>query len=319
MQLSEAIEGLKLATRANGRSPRTVADYENKLKPLLTLLGDVPVEEITVHDLRRYVVGLMDRSILYEHHHKRKPEAGHLSLFTVAGYVRALKRLFNWLVEEGIISSSPARRIKKPTPKRTVPKGISRDDLLALLKTTEAGHLIDIRDRAVILFLADTGCRVGGLCGLTLSTVNLDAEQAALTEKGGKTRFAFLSSHAVEAVRAWLDVRPDVDTDAFFLSTGRWEALTTRGVSQMLNRRAQKAGIAGPVNPHSFRHAFARDFLMDGGDLSALADIMGHSSVQVTKEFYGVFTVQELQRKHAEHSPLVQIYEREENGNDGSL
>lgn len=66
---------------------------------------------------------------------------------------------------------------------------------------------------------------------------------------------------------------------------------------------------------HSFRHAFARDFLMDGGDLGSLADLLGHSSVLVTKEFYGVFTMQELQEKHAQHSPVAQLFER--GGQDG--
>lgn len=313
MLLSEAIEALALATKTNGRSAATVTDYRRKLSYLLDFLGDIPIENITVHDLRRYVSDLMDRPARYTAHHTCAPKAGGLSPFYVAGLVRAMKRLFNWLVEEGELTASPARRIKTPAPRRIIPKGISNDDLLALFKTTEKNRVVDIRDRAIMFFLADTGCRVGGICSLTQARVNLDARLATITEKGEKTRMACFTEYTARALRAWLEIRPDVETGAFFLGMGRWEPITPRAVSHMLMRRGRTAGIKGPVNPHSFRHAFARDFLLDGGDLGALADLMGHSSVLVTKDFYGIFTMQELQEKHAEHSPVMQIF----GGNDG--
>jgi len=323
MLLSEAIEALATATKVNGRSAQTVKDYRRRLGYLLAFLGDVQVETITVHDLRRYVAYLMDRPSRYDDHHLCAPRSGGLSPFTVASHVRSLKRLFNWLVEEEVIITSPTRRIKTPSPRRRNPKGITRDDLLALLKTTEGDELLNIRDRALILFLTDTGCRVGGLCGLTLNDVDLDKRLATVTEKGEKTRSVPFGRLTAAALRAWLDVRPSADTDAFFLSVGTWGKLRgpleTRGVSQMLNRRARRVGIEGPVNPHSFRHAFARDFLMDGGDLGSLADLLGHSSVLVTKEFYGVFTMQELQEKHAQHSPVAQLFERGGQNGDESI
>jgi len=73
----------------------------------------------------------------------------------------------------------------------------------------------------------------------------------------------------------------------------------------MLQRRAEQAGIEGAVNPHGFRHGFAKHYLLSGGDLGTLADILGHSSVEVTKTYYGIFTIQELQEKHRRHSPIA--------------
>jgi len=87
-------------------------------------------------------------------------------------------------------------------------------------------------------------------------------------------------------------------------------------VARMLARRAKRAGIAGKVNPHSFRHAFARDFLMSGGDLGALSDLLGHADVLVTKEFYGVLTGEELRRKHEQYSPVKWLTEAQ-GGSDG--
>ena len=311
MNLSAAIEALLLATRANGRSPQTVKAYAEKLSYLLDALGDVPVETITVHELRRYVSAQLARS-----------DAGELSPFTVAGRVRALKRLFSFLVDEEVLTANPARRIHTTKPRNKTPKGILREDIRRLLETTLEGGLMDLRDRAVILLLTDTGCRVGGLCGLRLGDLDLSAGQAWVTEKGEKTRLVFLCPLTLAALRDWLAVRPTVETDALFLNLDRSKRLNKPlspvAVARMLARRGERAGIEGKVNPHSFRHAFARDYLMSGGDLASLSDLLGHSDVQVTKMFYGVLTGEELRHKHAQHSPVKRLTEEIEGGSNGN-
>ena len=97
MLLSEAIDALAIATRANGRSARTVQSYRQKLRPLLEFLGDVAVDAVTVHDLRGYVVSLRDREQRYSDHPTRPTIASGLSPFTVSSIIQSTKRLFNWL------------------------------------------------------------------------------------------------------------------------------------------------------------------------------------------------------------------------------
>ena len=101
------------------------------------------------------------------------------------------------------------------------------------------------------------------------------------------------------------------------MSFGTGAALTTNGVAQMLKRRAKRAGVTGPVNSHAFRHGFARHYLLDGGDLGTLADLLGHSSVEVTKSFYGLFTFEELREKHRRHSPVRGLLEDDDDGEAG--
>jgi site-specific recombinase XerD len=83
--------------------------------------------------------------------------------------------------------------------------------------------------------------------------------------------------------------------------------LTTRGVSHMPIRRSEWAETEGPTNPHTFQHGFARAYLMAGDDLATLSRIMGHSDVGVTANFYSIFTVDELQHRHDEFSPLAGV------------
>lgn len=302
MLLTEAVEALLIATKADGRSPATIKAYRQKLGYLVKFLGDVQVEEITTNDLRRYVASLWDRG---------------LSPFTVSSRVGHLKRLFSFLIGEGIIESDPTRRIKRPKPKRGVPKGITHRDFFALLATTEEGTLADLRDRAIIFFLADTGCRVGGLCRLHVGDLDFDTGLAQVVEKGEKERFVPFLPQTAQALGDWLEVRPRQTDYVFTGLRGRSEgALTPSGVIQMLKRRAKRAGAEGPVNPHSFRHAFARDYLKSGGDLASLADLMGHEDMSITKEWYSVFTIGDLQEKHRRHSPIAQLFRGADDGKE---
>lgn len=139
--------------------------------------------------------------------------------------------------------------------------------------------------------------------------------RAKVTEKCEKTRFVPLTPPTVQVLKDWLKVRPDEHGDWMFMSLGPKAngAFSCNGVIQMLKRRAKHACVVGPVNPHSFRHGYARDFLMDGGDLGTLSDLMGHEGVETTKNWYGIFTINELQEKHNRHSPVINMF-----GDDGS-
>lgn len=316
MRLSEAIRALLVATRASGRSAQTVDAYRRKLKPLLTFVGDIPVDAVTTDILRRYIAHLMDRKTRWVDHPKHQEQEGRLSLFTVASHVRAVKRLFNWLEEEGVIETNPARRIRVPRPRSKEPHAIALEDFLALLKTTDGGSMTDLRDRAIILFLADTGCRVGGLCNLQVQDVDLDAGLARVTEKGEKIRLVPFTQPTAEALKSWMEVRPKEHGPWLFVSLGNKARgrLSPNGVRCMLRRRARRAGVRGRVNPHAFRHAFAREFLLSGGDLATLADLLGHSSVEVTRAYYAIFTIQELKEKHRRHSPVARLLGGDEDG-----
>jgi integrase/recombinase XerC len=270
MMISETIEQLAIETQILGRSHRTTQSYREKLSHLCDFLGDVPIEDITTSDLRRYVAHLWDCN---------------LSHATVESQVRVLRRLWNFAEAEGIISENPARQIKIPRRQRETPKCAETEDILALLETTQGGSLLDLRDRAAILFLSDTGCRAGELCGLKVGDLDLDAMRASVSNMSTRTRFVPFVESTREALQRWLDVRPSDRGPRVFVSLAAHSkrALTPSSLYQMLKRRGKVAGCKGPVNPHAFRHAFARHWVMSGGNLEILARILGHSSRSVLR------------------------------------
>lgn len=306
MLLSEAITALLEATEANGRSARTVENYRQKLGPMLAFFGNVPVEGLTVQDLRRYVVHLRNRKTRFEGHTHRAEIPGGLATASLAGNVRSMKRLFSFLQNDGVIENNPAKKVQMPKVGRGEPKAYDAAEFPKLLAATAGTEPLKVRNRAIVLFLADTGCRVGGLVGLRLGDVDLGKQLARLTEKGAKTRLAPFSAPTGAALAAWLALRPACEHDRVFTHVrAPFRGLGVEGVNQVFQRLKAEAGIKGPCNPHSFRHGFAKLYLQSGGDLATLADLLGHSSTTVTWQFYAIFQVAELAEKHDRHSPIA--------------
>lgn len=146
MKLSEAVELLVNATLADGRSERTAESYAAALAALVDFLGaDRAVEGVTIADLRAYVARLRGQGVRYAAHPGRAPVPGGLAAATIASRVRAVKRLFRFLEDEGAIVGNPARRLLQPRPGRGVqPKAITAEDLLghSSVLTTWASYAI---------------------------------------------------------------------------------------------------------------------------------------------------------------------------------
>lgn len=278
---------------AVGRSPHTVAWYRQYIERLISFFGNASLDAVTVDDLRAFLASLRSAK-------KRNAKDETLSPATVADFVRAIKIFYNWLERNEHVTPNGniARRLKMPRLPKSQPKSISDDDLRKIISVARTSP----REFAIVLFLTDTGCRLGGLADLRLSNLYLEHGQAVVTEKGSNTRTVFFGVETASALRAWLDVRKS-ETDFVFVSDDG-KRLTRWGFRAIFDRLKKRAGVKGRANPHSFRHRFARSYINQGGDLGILSDLMGHADVLVTKQAYAIFQVQELQRKHDQFSPL---------------
>lgn len=290
MDLQALITTFLLACQASGLAAKTIRWYSANLQCFAAFTTG---QWWTVPVLRSFLAALASRP--------RYPglparSAGALSTATLYGYHRTLRRFFGWLCAEGHLSDNPMLRIKLPRLPRQVPRGVAADDLRRLLEAaTEA------RDRALLLLLADTAARASEICNLRLADLDLAKGLAIVHGKGGQDRFVFLSPPTVQALGDWLAVR-----SGDWLFPGQRGPLTASGLAQVLKRLKKRAGVTGRCNAHSFRHGFARDYLLDGGDLASLCDLLGHSDIAVTK-MYSAFTLQELQRCHQRHSPVAKL------------
>lgn len=292
IDLPEAVRGFTVAM-AGEVSVSTIRWYQQRLTSFAAFVdvefgGLRPAELSAVH-VRAYRGHLVNRD---------------LSLHSVHGHQRALRRFCGWLVDEGLLASNVALEVPLVHLPPNVPKALSDDDLRRFL---ERLPLESARDRAIVLFLADTGCRVGGLCGLTLDALDLANLCATVVEKGRRGRRVYYTKMTAQALGTYLDSRPAVNHGALFVSrTGT--PLTENGVRLMLERIGRRAGVRGRCNAHSFRHAFARSFLRNGGNLAALGRLLGHTpGSPITAKYYAVWDDRELQEFHGRYSPLAGV------------
>lgn len=285
-----------------GKSNQTIHWYRDRLSAMVQSLGpDRPLVSIMEIDLLEWLSWLMTRQTLYGGSSSRPQETAHLSPYTIQGYVKAARRFFKWLVKKKLIEANPAADLPIPKLPKTSRKGIPEKDLQGILASARNNP----RDYAILQFFRATGGRLGGVVSLCLTDLDLDASDEKLRrrvmvrEKGEKERPVFLTPTALEALRAWLAVRPECDDPHVFLghSNGQpWHGLKDRGVYEIVRKYALKSGAKkGSWSPHQWRHRFARNLLQRGLGLAQVSQIMGHSTVKVTVDFYGQFAVDQLQ------------------------
>lgn len=260
--------------RAEGKAARTVTLYGMSVTMFcdwLTARGTAPtVDAFTRENVREWLANLAE---------DRAPG-------TVRTRYRGLHRFAGWLVDEEELPDNPMRTIAQPVAKAPAVPVLSDEELGALLKACRGKTFADRRDEAMIRVLLDAGIRVSELCTLTVDSVDLDNGMALVTGKGDKVRPVYFSTRTVAALDRYARARAShrhAYLPTFFLTERG--GLSTDGARERIRVRGNVAGIDG-LHPHRFRHTFAHDFLMAGGQERDLKRLAGWTS-DVMLERYG--------------------------------
>lgn len=307
MKLIEA-NAIFLASMKGVKSASTVKWYRQRLNSLSDFLGEeTAIEGITVHQLRKWRGTISDRSTKYTGHPTRAEETGGLSRITLHGYVRSVRRFFTWLVEEGLLTQNPASRFELPQLERRPKSGISDRDQSLMLELAKTQSL---RDYAILMFVADTGCRAAGIAGLQIKDLDITRRRATVYEKGrggnGKGRTVYFLPDTASALREWLSHRIR-DSHDYVFSSAHGGGLTSTGVYLIFKRIANEAGIKGKWSPHQWRHWRARKWAQGGMSLGIVSQLLGHTDVKVTSEYYGSFADADLQQAHLKYTLVGKI------------
>ncbi len=303
-----AVEAFILSCRADGLSESTVKWYRSLLTAFAKEHKCWPLRGISTYLIRLYIVNLRERNVRFENAPQRPAKQGKLSESTIAGHVTALHAFWAWSAKEyGIVN--PMKNIKRARRQIKPPSAVQPGDFVKLFNACGEGTEASYRDRALLAFLADSGVRLAGLLGLKVTDLNLPDLRAVVTEKGDKTRTVVYTKYTRVLLHQWLDQRR-ANSPYVFTSLTTCEPLTSSGVELLMNRLKKRSGVTGRVNPHSFRHAFAREYIRSGGDPITLAKLIGHSDVNTTAAYYAIFTTDELAELHAKHSPLLHLMTR---------
>lgn len=300
----QLVEKYLRAARADGLRPTTIKWYQSLLLAFVAWSDSRQLQTVTADDLRDYIIDLRTRESKFIDAPQKPEQHGALSESTINGHITALHAFWSWVSRE-YGTDNPMKNIRRPKRRNPTPKAISAADYVALFNAAGDDDISASRTRALLAVLADTGCRLGGLLSLTWSNVDLIKRRAVVVEKGGKSRNVSFTSYTARLLMNWKLNTGDATHVFVSLETG--QPLTESGVNQLLKRLKNRAGVKGRVNPHSFRHNFAREYIRNGGDISTLAKLLGHSDINTTMMYYAIFTEDELADMHDQFSPMNQL------------
>lgn len=273
-RLDDLARSFRLELRGTNRSERAATLYGMSVRFfgewLVSQGRPATLEELTRSAIRAWLASLVESG--------KAPG-------TVRTRFKGLSRFCSYLVAEGDLTENPMSGLEVPAVVDKPVPILTDDELTKIIKACVGTRWYERRDEAVVRFLLNTGVRVAELVGMSTSDLDLDAEMAIVTGKGGKKRPVYFDARTSRALDRWLRERRKhrwAHLDNLFL--GERGALTTDGVRELVRYRGDKAGISG-LHPHRFRHTWAHDYLLAGGQERDLKRLAGWTSDSMLERY----------------------------------
>jgi integrase/recombinase XerD len=297
--IEQAIDLFIHAKVTEGLKERTIRDHKNSLLCFKSWLqeqhSDIKhVNEITTHVIREYVYYLMNERQLYDGHPykpKQLKRENKLKASTLNMRVTRLKVFFNFLVNENIILTNPADKIKKLRVEEDTIGAFTDEQVELLLAQPDRKTYVGNRDYIIMRLMLETGMRINEVLSLRVSNIDFQTRLITLTGAQNKNRRVRVIPISKDMVRLLMDLIAEnqtyfPDTEHVFLAN-YGEPLAPRSIAHNITVYGEKAGIAGQVrvSPHTFRHTFALNFLKSGSDIIALQRILGHSTMDMVRKY----------------------------------
>jgi site-specific recombinase XerD len=305
-KLQEYADDWYLDSEIRQLSPNTIDNRRRYVNKLDWFLKKNDLSECGVRELKKfihYITAEADEGGRWEN----QRFTGKVKASTVATYHRNIRAFFSWLVKEGIIEESPMEAIPAPVCRADQIQPFTEGQIKDLLAAAKSDH--KLRDKAILLFLLDTGARASELCNLNRSEVDLRNRRCTVLGKGNKRRELYFSEFTQQALTHYLRQRGD-DQDGLFLSE-RGGSLKREGLLQLIQRLGKKAGIeVVRCSPHTFRHTHAIEFLRSGGNTFSLQLMLGHTSLAMTNRYVALAQA-DIEEQHRMNSPVMRLMKKQ--------
>ncbi len=297
--ISDFIEHLEVE---RGRSQKTAENYYLYLQRLIEFAGDEPITILDAELVRKWRLWL----------NRYQSQSGDtLSTITQSYHLIALRSFLSYCSKRGIVTLTP-EKIELPKVNKKQVSFLSGDEVMRLIDAVEVNDDAGLRDRAIIELLFSSGLRVSELVNLNRDHINLKRGEFSVRGKGQKDRPVFISPEASEWLVTYLNTRNDDHAPLFIRYTGSKSVdkrgedmrLTPRTIQRIVSKHALLAGITKHVSPHTMRHSFATDLLMNGADLRSVQSMLGHSNIATTQVYTHVTDphLKEVHRKFHRHT-----------------
>ncbi|HVM91667.1 MAG TPA: tyrosine recombinase XerC [Terriglobales bacterium] len=262
--------------RERNSSAHTIKAYTSDLDAFSTYIGNRDPKAIDHIAIRGFLSHLYDKG---------------LSKTSVARSLAAIRSLYRWLAQEGIVEQNPAKLVSTPRLPKKLPRVPTIEEVNSVLdgKMPEIASFPE-RDRLLLELLYGCGIRNSELVGINLDDIRTSNEAILIRGKGKKERYVPFGESAHEALSVYLPWRQQLlatvkkSTPALLINQ-RGGRLTTRSVGRIVKRIAVAKGLSPDVHPHTLRHAFGTHMLEEGADLRAIQELLGHERLATTQRY----------------------------------
>ncbi|HVV66694.1 MAG TPA: site-specific tyrosine recombinase/integron integrase [Candidatus Saccharimonadales bacterium] len=263
------------------RSQKTIQNYDHYLTRLMDFAGDIRVEDIDPELIRKWRLWL---------NRLGTNTSDELGKTTQNYHLIALRSFLKFCAKRNIPALT-ADKVELARTKRKQVTFLNEEELKRIFAQPDLNTPNGLRDRAILELLFSSGLRVSELVGLDRDHINLKRREFMVRGKGQKDRPIFISPEAAKWIEHYLQKRTDTARPLFVRYsgskkvdvTGNFHRLTARSVQRLVARYALLAGITKHVSPHTLRHSFATDLLMNGADLRSVQALLGHSNIATTQ------------------------------------
>jgi integrase/recombinase XerC len=288
-------EYLEFLQFERGLSPLTRENYARDIMQLIKLTHEIrqPAElsSLQSQHIRRFIATLHSKGL------------GGKSL---ARMLSSWRGFFTFLVNRKGYTSNPVVGLHAPKSAKTLPQALSIEQATKLVDIRN-DDVLSVRDHAILELFYSSGLRLSELVNLNMDALDFSEGTVEVTGKGNKTRIVPLGSHAISAIKKWLEYRmqiPKISTSSDGIPTSRLfiglqgRPITSRNIQYRIKEWSIKQGINSSVHPHMLRHSFATHVLQSSGDLRAVQEMLGHANISTTQ----VYT-------HLDYQHLTKVYD----------
>ncbi|HEX4485931.1 MAG TPA: tyrosine recombinase XerC [Terriglobales bacterium] len=287
MTTRKAIDQFLASLRQRDASTHTLKAYRGDLDTFSAYIGQRNLKDIDHVAIRGFFSHLYDKG---------------LGKTSVARSLAALRSLYRWLAQEGLVEQNPAALVS--TPK--LPKKLPRVPTIEEMNNVLEGKMPEIasfpqRDLLLFELLYGCGIRNSELVGINLDDIRLSNEAILIRGKGKKERYVPFGDSVKSALAGYLPIRQQIlqKNSPALLINQRGGRLTTRSVGRIIKKVAVAKGLSPDVHPHTLRHAFGTHMLEEGADLRAIQEMLGHERLSTTQRYT------QLSMKH-----VMQVYDQ---------
>ena len=309
--IKELIRRFELSNRAENKSPKTIQWYTEMLETLARYLetnfGAANLELFNIENARKYIIYLRQK-VKFSGHPFTPAQLGTLSPRTVQCHARALKAFSSWLHTEGYTSENRLQNLKLPKAPATIIEPLTPGEINSVTASINKKTYFGVRNDAIFVTMLDTGLRASEIASVRLSNLNLTDGFLKVMGKGAKERVVPIGKHVRIVLFSYINkTRPEHvnhDCDYLFLSPSG-KPITVNTLKLMFSRLAKTSGVTR-LHAHLCRHTFATNYLLNGGDIFSLKEILGHTTFEMVNHYLH-FTSSQITTQHHKYSPMDKL------------